>query len=206
MSGVSSQAGIPFSLRSEHVTKAKHRHVFNDPRPSVIDGLIFHVFRLSSLLRLRPPATLCSRPPPPIINPTQQRPRRRVSIIHHMLLVQRSPSSQTNTLRRTALIQRPSLLFLSNAQTSSSPISTPHYSPFESCDSLLNSPPEVVTASGFLKYQLQYFINDAGGVSEDGLFYSNDNIGNCSILMLNLLTFDQSLNSGNSTPVWTHCS
>jgi len=87
MSGVSSQAGIPFSPRSEHVTKAKHRHVFNDPRPSVIDGLIFHVFRLSSLPHLRPPASPHRR------SSTQHNNvPRRISIIHPMLLVQRSPS------------------------------------------------------------------------------------------------------------------
>jgi len=53
-------------------------------------------------------------------------------------------------------------------------------------------------------YQLAYFINEAGGDSVDGLLYADDKLGNCSLLMLNLITFDQSLTSGNDTPVWTH--
>jgi len=54
-----------------------------------------------------------------------------------------------------------------------------------------------------MNYQLQYFINDAGGVSEDGLFYSNDTIGNCSILMLNLPTFDRNASQINHAPAQT---
>lgn len=62
-----------------------------------------------------------------------------------------------------------------------------------------------MTASGFLNYQLEYFINDVAGCgSEDGLLYSDNNLGNCSILMLTLITFDLSSTSGNATPVWTH--
>jgi hypothetical protein len=60
----------------------------------------------------------------------------------------------------------------------------------------------VVTTSGFLNYKLQYFIDEYGDTSEDGLLYSDDNLTDCSPLMLNLVTLDLGSSSGNDTPVF----
>lgn len=56
---------------------------------------------------------------------------------------------------------------------------------------IINSPEEVETSSGFLEYEIAYYIATTTGKAIVGRFpYSNEALQNCSVLMLNLLTFN----------------
>jgi len=61
---------------------------------------------------------------------------------------------------------------------------------------------EVVTSSGFLEYQIVYYIATATDKAVGGFPYSNEALQNCSVLMLNLLTFNgQTPVTGNEDEV-----
>lgn len=52
---------------------------------------------------------------------------------------------------------------------------------------------EWVTTSGFLEYQLVYYIDNRTSIAnaDDGLLYADDVLENCSVLSTNLITISQ---------------
>jgi hypothetical protein len=62
-----------------------------------------------------------------------------------------------------------------------------------------------VTTNGFLKYELGFYIDGRPKLAnaKDGLLYKDEVLQNCSVLMLNLLTFNQAAFSSNQGQVWT---
>src|SRR5271167_3601621 len=58
--------------------------------------------------------------------------------------------------------------------------------------SLLNSSEDIVTTNGFLVYEIIHYIDHRTAKSNDGMLYGDDIVQNCSILMLNLLSFSKS--------------
>lgn len=64
---------------------------------------------------------------------------------------------------------------------------------------------ELVTTSGFLMYQLIYYIDGRASIAnaDQGLLYADDGLQNCSVLMVNLLSFNQAAVSSNQGQVQT---
>jgi hypothetical protein len=62
---------------------------------------------------------------------------------------------------------------------------------------------DIVTTSGFMEYQLIYYIDNRTSLEKanDGLLYADEILQDCSVLMLNLLTFDPAVTSSNQGQV-----
>jgi hypothetical protein len=67
---------------------------------------------------------------------------------------------------------------------------------------------DIVTTNGFMEYQLNYYIDNRTSLEKanDGLLYADEILQDCSVLVLNLLTFDPAVTSSNqgqvSYPPW----